>query len=570
MVNKLYVQSDNKVVAGGTFTQYSGSAQNRITRLNYPGTRDTIFDIGTGFGVNSIVNDIAGIPGTTDILVGGSFSVYKGSGVSNNLIRISNTGISNNVGGGFGNTVNVIKTVNSTTAILGGSFTTFGGTSANRLVKINLSNGTISGTYGSGFNGIEDEVKDIAVVENESLIVVGTLTQFTDENSTLQTVNGIAKISSTGGLQGNFHNLQLGTVNCVEVTQAGDVLVGTTESFVRISNTGNILNTYPTIGEVLDITRQPDNNILIGGNFTSFNGTTANRLIRLNVNYGIDTTFLDNLNTGFNDAVRTVQVESNLGILVAGNFTRANNNLCYNRIVRLNPNGSYLTVATDCPTPTPTPTATATPTPTPTPTATVIATATPTPTPTTTPTPTPTPTEISAEINLRYSIDQGEVCNNVADITAATLFGATTFCDGNLQRIFSDDFLPLTPGETLYVGIDGNYRTSQPDGLGNLINLSPCLACPVPTPTPTPTPTLPPLETLQVGYDQSNTQNACNDYPSTLIYVEVGKDLSTPGVILYQNNLGQIALNGYYTNGFDIYFWDGSTLVLETELCGGF
>jgi len=46
-----------------------------------------------------------------------------------------------------------------------------------------------------------------------------------------------------------------------------------------------------------DVEVQPDGKILISGNFTSFNGTTLNRLIRLNVDGTKDTLF--NIGAGF-------------------------------------------------------------------------------------------------------------------------------------------------------------------------------------------------------------------------------------------------------------------------------
>ncbi len=42
---------------------------------------------------------------------------------------------------------------------------------------------------------------------------------------------------------------------------------------------------------VYTITLQPDGKILIGGYFTKYNGTTANRIARLNADGTLDTTF---------------------------------------------------------------------------------------------------------------------------------------------------------------------------------------------------------------------------------------------------------------------------------------
>ena len=82
---------------------------------------------------------------------------------------------------------------------------------------------------------------------------------------------------------------------------------------------------------------QPDGKILVGGGFSTYNGTTRNRIIRLNSNGSIDTSF--NIGTGFNGNVFTIDIQPDGKILVGGDFTTYNGTTS-NRIIRLNPNGS--------------------------------------------------------------------------------------------------------------------------------------------------------------------------------------------------------------------------------------
>jgi uncharacterized delta-60 repeat protein len=65
---------DNIVIAGDFFTCFS-SSQPHITRLNYNGTLDTSFHVGTGF--NNTVYDLLVLPDQR-ILCGGRFVFYKG------------------------------------------------------------------------------------------------------------------------------------------------------------------------------------------------------------------------------------------------------------------------------------------------------------------------------------------------------------------------------------------------------------------------------------------------------------------------------------------------------------
>ena len=81
----------------------------------------------------------------------------------------------------------------------------------------------------------------------------------------------------------------------------------------------------------------PGGKILIGGVFTSYNNTPINKLVRLNVDGKVDTTFKTGL--GPNDDVWVLQTLPNGKILIAGNFTSYNGIPC-NRIARINTDGS--------------------------------------------------------------------------------------------------------------------------------------------------------------------------------------------------------------------------------------
>ena len=64
------IQSDNKILVGGSFTNYNGTGANFIVRLNSDGSIDTSFIYGTGFD-NSV--DSIAIQSDGKIIVGGFF-----------------------------------------------------------------------------------------------------------------------------------------------------------------------------------------------------------------------------------------------------------------------------------------------------------------------------------------------------------------------------------------------------------------------------------------------------------------------------------------------------------------
>ena len=75
-VNSIVIQSDGKIIIGGAFSTFNGTTGiNRIVRLNSDETRDTNFNVGTGFDgtVNSIV-----IQSDGKIIIGGAFVRFDG------------------------------------------------------------------------------------------------------------------------------------------------------------------------------------------------------------------------------------------------------------------------------------------------------------------------------------------------------------------------------------------------------------------------------------------------------------------------------------------------------------
>jgi transcriptional regulator with XRE-family HTH domain len=81
--------------------------------------------------------------------------------------------------------------------------------------------------------------------------------------------------------------------------------------------------------------------ILVGGSFTSYNGQTANRIIRLNSDGSIDDTFNTGSGalSGFDGEVYTIEIDNNDKILVGGLF-RGFNGTPSSGMIRLNADGS--------------------------------------------------------------------------------------------------------------------------------------------------------------------------------------------------------------------------------------
>lgn len=140
------------------------------------------------------------------------------------------------------------------------------------------------------------------------------------------------------------------TVQAMVIQPDGKILVGgdftsynnqPRNYLVRLNTDGTLDNSFD-IGtgfnsSVFDIALQPDGKILVGGYFTSFNGKTRNRMVRLVADGALDDSF--NIGTAFNNAVETIVLQTDGKILIGGYFTSYNGQN-RNRIIRLDPDGA--------------------------------------------------------------------------------------------------------------------------------------------------------------------------------------------------------------------------------------
>lgn len=86
-----------------------------------------------------------------------------------------------------------------------------------------------------------------------------------------------------------------------------------------------------------DLAVQPDGKIIVLGNFTSFHGSAAPGIVRLNSDGSLDTTF--NLGSGPNGSVNTALVQPDGKIILGGSFTSFNG-AAREYLVRLHADGS--------------------------------------------------------------------------------------------------------------------------------------------------------------------------------------------------------------------------------------
>ena len=287
-VYSIALQPDGKVLIGGLFTSYNGTSRYRMARLNADGSLDASFNPGSG--ANNNVYSIALQP-DGKILIGGEFISYNGT-YRNYLTRLNADGsldASFNPGTGASYTVYSIALQPDGKILIGGSFTSYNGTSRKYIARLNA-DGTLDASFnpGTGANGY---VNSIALQPDGKVLIGG---EFASYNRT--TRRRIARLNADGSLDASF-------------------------------NPGSGAN-----GSVYSIALQPDGKVLIGGYFTSYNGTSRNRIARLNADGSLDASF--NPGTGASSTVYPIALQPDGKVLIGGYFT-SYNGMGRNRIARI-------------------------------------------------------------------------------------------------------------------------------------------------------------------------------------------------------------------------------------------
>lgn len=207
-------------------------------------------------------------------------------------------------------------------------------------------NGSLDVAFNSG-NQISGSIHSMAIQSDGKIIIGGNCTSYKG-----QPIKRIARINNDGSLDTSF-NPGLGAsylVNSITNQPDGKIIIGGEFTYfnniarkyvARLNNDGSLDTTFdPGTGPINYVHTtivQPDGKIIIGGQFTSYSGTIRQGIARLNIDGSIDTTF----NPGFGGPAVYASILQNDGkIIIGGSFSLFNNTPGYNRIARLNSNGS--------------------------------------------------------------------------------------------------------------------------------------------------------------------------------------------------------------------------------------
>lgn len=197
---------------------------------------------------------------------------------------------------------------------------------------------------GDGF-GPSNRVFNSHVMSDGKILICGSISKY---NST--PISAIFRLLPNGLIDTTFQHVSINnTINAIGIQSNNKiVIVGSfthidgvfQTGIARLLPNGNLDTSFASIIDVPSIDKLSilsDDRIIVGGDFTHYNGTAVNRLARLNPGGSLDTSF--NIGSGFSDRVHTLVVQADDKVVVAGEFDFVNN-FYHNKIVRLQPNGS--------------------------------------------------------------------------------------------------------------------------------------------------------------------------------------------------------------------------------------
>lgn len=350
------IQPDSRIFATGNFTQYNAQVRYRAMRLEPSGSLEGPMPrVERGVVIGNGSTDV--VAGTTGGMA--TVLVYTLRNTGSLTLSVYNASLQKSV--------NCVTSVTSqpATSVPAGGTTTFSvevtptlgdfwsctltiQTNASPVIYAVFIQGNSQAPNDAFAPSISGGSVDTLLVQPDHKIVIGG--NFNYVNSAPRT--RLARMSVDGTLDGGFDpgNGADSTVLATALQPDGKIVVG--GMFTSIANTNRARIARLATNGSLDVTFNPgsganapvrcvaiqsDGKVLIGGDFTTFNGTSRSRIARLNTDGSLDSGF--DPGSGANNTVGAVLVQPNGQILISGTFDTFNG-ISHQRIARLNSDGS--------------------------------------------------------------------------------------------------------------------------------------------------------------------------------------------------------------------------------------
>jgi uncharacterized delta-60 repeat protein len=338
-VQALAVQPDGKTIVAGEFETVGGVEHLTLARLNTDGSVDATFTPRTDGIIYSVV-----VQGDGKILIGGVFNTVNNE-TRNGIARLNADGTLESSatfdpGTGADNIVYSIVLQPDGKILLGGLFDRIQSVARNGIARLNADGG-VDGTFDPG-TGADDAVYSVALQTDGKILIGGAF-----QNVAATARNRIARLDVDGGLDATFAPASGADdkVDCVILQPDGKILIGgyfTTVNgtnrnrIARLTTTGALDGSFDpgtgADGVVYTMSLQTDGKVMLGGDFQNVNDTARSRIARLDANGGLDTTF--DPGTGADAEVDGIALQADGNILFGGGFTLFDG-VARNRIARI-------------------------------------------------------------------------------------------------------------------------------------------------------------------------------------------------------------------------------------------
>src|SRR5439155_14447145 len=326
LVHSAAIQADGKVLVAGEFTSVDGVVMAGIGRLHTDGYLDSSFD--PGAGANGPVYSVAALA-DGKVVIGGDFTRVNTTPINRLAMLNADGSVANGfrTGAGVNGPVWAVAGTGDGRIFVGGEFTTIAG-----LPRRNLARLWSDGSLDTGFNpasGPDGGVYSLAAQADGTVLIGGA---FTGVNGASRSY--IARLNTDGSVDSAFNATPPpnGAVRDIAIQSDGSIVIGGEFTYIGSLPAGRVARLHsdgtpdPTFvtgtgadGVVFAVAAHADGRIGVGGEFTSFNGRTLNRLARLNSDGSVDTGF--NIGAGANDTLMTLKIQPDSALVIGGRFT---------------------------------------------------------------------------------------------------------------------------------------------------------------------------------------------------------------------------------------------------------
>ncbi|MEM7360023.1 MAG: delta-60 repeat domain-containing protein [Pseudomonadota bacterium] len=343
MINNLVIQRDGKILVTGEYSKIENIVTNGVLRIEEGGDKDRQF-VPPVMGTNDEVSAIA-LDRDGSIIIGGTY-MTETSSTKHYLVGLDPDGT---YGDWFtpeypDGKILALLMQEDGKVIVAGDYTHFKEGSRHALARVH-NDGSLDQTFNSNL-AAGTSVHALALQNDGKLLLGGDFKQ--GEGDDAQT--NLARVNADGSLDRNFAKVVDDWVFSVLQQHDGQVLIGGVfknidgherKYLARLNPDGSLDTSFTPdtglLGWVYSMVQQDDGKIVIGGEFSSINDTDRNHIARLNLDGSLDTSF--NPGTGADESVKVMRLQSDGKILIGGEFT-SYDGTPRRHIARLNDDGS--------------------------------------------------------------------------------------------------------------------------------------------------------------------------------------------------------------------------------------